>query len=674
VSTIRTTARIRTTRAFFACVVLLVGAAAARADDCTAAAPGNPCIPGGGSPDSDCALELRVAPVPPLDRRGLPRNRALCFEGDPRCDLDPDLGNASCTVAASLCINNQDPRLACVPSSVVALELRRPNPSRPRDAADAASVQALEGAGANDFGVAVLRGGTVAIAGTTNATADVCSAPVGLAVPLKVSRSGRASKAKRTFSLQVVTSSGVIDRDTLSIECRPSTCGNGRIESDHETCDDGNRIGGDGCDRGCQAEVAAPTPTPSPTPSVSPRPTASPTPAPTASPAPVPTASPTPGATPTPVLTSSPSPTPTASPSPTPRPTPTASPTPTPPAFSVQLTAYRPQTEGYGSPFARRAVPDADEATLGAGIRLNTDDDDGDGMADATQLGVTGENDLIELAVQVSPEPAPAGWEYAVIRSGTSLRVWLDSGKAFPLVTTNDDAVLLTGNGSLWVESVAAVAATIQVVARPIGGGAAVASDTVLFRPFTSIVIALGGENQVPSDPPDSNHGVFNIARDLYAMGYDVHMYDEDDVSSSGAGAAYDEVVRAISQRGIGIVSVFGYSHGGGSTYDLLERLAINAGSVGSYVLPYTAYIDGIENDSDIDIESERRLPIGTQYHVNYYQREDFFIRGNSVAGSAVDVNVSSTSWGAGVEHTGVDDLANVRSGVRDPLILRVAQ
>jgi hypothetical protein len=165
---------------------------------------------------------------------------------------------------------------------------------------------------------------------------------------------------------------------------------------------------------------------------------------------------------------------------------------------------------------------------------------------------------------------------------------------------------------------------------------------------------------------------VFNVARDLYAMGYDVHMYDEDDVNSSGAGAAYDEVVRAVSQRGIGIVAIFGYSHGGGSTYDLAERLAINAGSIGAYSLPYTAYIDGIENDSDIDIESERRLPFGSQYHVNYYQREDFFIRGNSVPGADVDVNVSNTSWGAGVQHTGIDDLAQVRSGVRDPLLARV--
>ena len=57
-----------------------------------------------------------------------------------------------------------------------------------------------------------------------------------------------------------------------------------------------------------------------------------------------------------------------------------------------------------------------------------------------------------------------------------------------------------------------------------------------------------------------------------------------------------------MQRRGIGIVSIFGYSHGGGSTHDLAERLDINRGSLGTFTMPYTAYIDGISNSSDIDI------------------------------------------------------------------------
>ena len=153
-------------------------------------------------------------------------------------------------------------------------------------------------------------------------------------------------------------------------------------------------------------------------------------------------------------------------------------------------------------------------------------------------------------------------------------------------------------------------------------------------------------------------------------MGYDVHMYDEDNVGSDGSGSVYNEVVRAIQSRGISVVAIFGYSHGGGSTHDLAQRLDSNRGSLGTFTFPYTAYIDGIRNSSDIDITSETRLPPGTLYHVNYYQRNDLFIRGNSVSGANVDVNVSDT----GVVHTEIDDLETVRSGVQDPLVQHVSR
>mgnify|MGYP000275963927 CR=1 FL=1 len=79
------------------------------------------------------------------------------------------------------------------------------------------------------------------------------------------------------------------------------------------------------------------------------------------------------------------------------------------------------------------------------------------------------------------------------------------------------------------------------------------AADALSLFSFTSVVIALGGEDQVPADPPlePDNHGTFQVAIELYKRGYDVHMYDEDVVSSSGAGAAYNEVVSAVSERGV---------------------------------------------------------------------------------------------------------------------------
>lgn len=365
----------------------------------------------------------------------------------------------------------------------------------------------------------------------------------------------------------------------------------------------------------------------------------------------------------------------------TPTPTFSATPTPTftPPSFNIQMTAYRQQSNVYGSPFQRLAVPDASEVSPGAGIRANGDDDNGNGTPDRDESAtVASENDLVEVTLAVSPATAPAGYEYVLARSNSNIKIWSSSLKNMPLLNANAELVLPFGGGgtlTVWVESPNGGASGLDLRARPAGGGATLASDTVQFYPFTSVIIALGGENQGPGDPPDSNHGMFNIAKTLYTQGYDVHMYDEDDVSSSGAGAPYNEVVSAVQRRGIHLVSIFGYSHGGGSTHDLAERLDINRAAIGVFSMPYSAYVDAIENDSDIDIDSERRRPRATDYHVNYYQRSDFFIKGNSInsgGGAEVDVNVNSTPWGGGLDHSPIDDHVNVRSGVLDPLLLRV--
>jgi hypothetical protein len=423
----------------------------------------------------------------------------------------------------------------------------------------------------------------------------------------------------------------------------------------------------------------AATSTPEPTVTHTPEPTATDTPLPTATDTGTPTVTETATDTPTPTLTATNTATPTVTLTHTPTASPTVTPTATPaptntvPAFTVNLTAYRPQTEAYGAPFQRLAVPDAQELSPGAGIRINGDDDNNNGIPDRDDATVSGENDLIELTLAVSPAAAPSGYEYALVRSNASLKVWFASSKGGAVLDANDEQVMTIGGGTLtvWVENPNGGSASLELQARA-AGGPVLASDTIAFYPFTSVVIALGGEGQSPSDPPSSNHGVFNIAKSLYTLGYDVHMYDEDNVNSSGAGSVYNEVVSAVQRRGIGIVSIFGYSHGGGSTYHLALRLDNNRASIGTFTMPYSAYIDAIENDSDIDLDSERRLPPATAYHVNYYQRSDLFIRGNSVPGADVNVNVNDTPWGGSLNHSGIDDHPNVRSGVLDPLLLLV--
>src|SRR5690606_38516941 len=146
-----------------------------------------------------------------------------------------------------------------------------------------------------------------------------------------------------------------------------------------------------------------------------------------------------------------------------------------------------------------------------------------------------------------------------------------------------------------------------------------------------------------------------------------------DNVSGTGAGIVYDEVVRAIRDRGVTQVAIYGYSHGGGGTFELAKRLHDNRASIGTFTFPFTGYVDAI-NNVDINPFAETRLPPTTAYHVNYYQTNEFLIQGDDVPGADLNLNVNSTPWGADLEHSGIDDHPNVRAGIFDPLVARVAR
>jgi hypothetical protein len=133
-------------------------------------------------------------------------------------------------------------------------------------------------------------------------------------------------------------------------------------------------------------------------------------------------------------------------------------------------------------------------------------------------------------------------------------------------------------------------------------------------------VIALGGETQNPSDPANAGHGIFQLAIRLYEQGYDVHMYDEDAVDYGGAGITYNEVVSAVQRRNVNQVTIYGYSHGGGSAFVLANLLNNNRGAIGAFTIPFTAYIDAVEDDDLWDPQQEHRRPPSSGFHINYYQ------------------------------------------------------
>lgn len=325
------------------------------------------------------------------------------------------------------------------------------------------------------------------------------------------------------------------------------------------------------------------------------------------------------------------------------------------------LTAHRPQHGAGYFPFSKTAVGENDEedAARGPGIRINTPGD----------VDPAGEDDLIELLVETTRPSVPL----ALRRESGALRVWTSRDKAAgtEIAFVNDKTAALPMAGSsltVWVEWAAAAHGTAELQLQPLA--AEYALDRVRFHTFHSIVMALGGESQVPSVPVDPNHGTFVLGIALYQRGLDVHLHDEDDVTADGSGPVLDEVVNAVSHRLVHEISIFGYSHGGGSTYDLAERLDTDRAGIGVFEIVATSYVDGVQNDSDFDVDQETRRPPSTGYHANQYQvgtLSDFFLDGGPVVNSdppPTGLNVETTAWGAGATHFTVDDFVQVRSFV----------
>lgn len=338
------------------------------------------------------------------------------------------------------------------------------------------------------------------------------------------------------------------------------------------------------------------------------------------------------------------------------------------PCFTGNLTAYRPQHGSGYFPFPKTAVTESDEEspTWGPGIRIN-----GPGDTDPS-----GEDDLIEVTVEVSQPGAQVAlrrsngnlqaWTTRTKVTGTELLFWGDKTSALPF---GPSGTVLT----VWVEWAMPAHGAADLRLQPLATGTPL--DTVHFHTFSSIIMALGGENQVPSVPVDPNNGTFVAANDLYAQGYDVHVHDEDEVAADGSGAVYDEVVNAIQHRLVSEVGMFGYSHGGGSTHDLADRLDVNRAGIGVFEIPFTSYVDGVKNSSDFDVGQELRRPPSSGYHTNQYQHGtlgDFFLDGGPVPDSnppPTGLDVETTPWGAGATHFTIDDLVQVRDLVEAALL-----
>ena len=341
--------------------------------------------------------------------------------------------------------------------------------------------------------------------------------------------------------------------------------------------------------------------------------------------------------------------------------------------LQLDITGYRPHT----NPYWPRAASAATEDTIGVGVRSNGDDDNSNGTPDWDDGEVATENDLTQITLEFGALQSPTGINYFLRRNNTNVKVWSSrfKGVGATVLNANDEAqVALDPNVSYWVEWVNptfnAADAILTLEARSAQNNAVVGTaDSIRVFRFTSVVIAIGGNLQAPTDPLNPQQGIFVVGFNLYANeAYDVYVYAQNAQVAAGAdrgtGAAYSEVVNAVNNRRVTSVSVFGYSWGGGATYNLVDRLVADAAAgkiQNPFSIPYTAYIDAVQHDFFAFGAAEIRRPPASQFHVNYFERigtpdQNLNVMGNSVAGSDFELNVNTANWGRAIDHYFIDD------------------
>jgi len=354
----------------------------------------------------------------------------------------------------------------------------------------------------------------------------------------------------------------------------------------------------------------------------------------------------------------------------------------------IDMVAHRPQTEFLGFQLSF-TVPDGDEEDPGAGIRLNGDDDNVNGTPDfddrVSPLNQDPrENDLLKVSLTLEPYPAPAGVKYFLKRSTDVIKVWTESGLV--LDNTNDEELKFNGPIDptvLWIEAVEPGVSVLTLEVRDDDTDEVYASDSIRFYTFTSAVIVLSGEGRFGAP---FLHGTTEIARLLHTQGYDAYLFNEEVVGHDGSGPPYFEVISAVEERAVDKVAIVGYSHGGGSTHDLAERLQIQPPNK-PFTIPFTGYIDAIEQgDSamtkDVRTTPETRLPPGTLFHINLWQPVPWQtplgpVNGAPVPGSAIDINVNAAppgGWGLLLDHGTIDNDPQVRAFMIQGVINNVSR
>jgi len=301
------------------------------------------------------------------------------------------------------------------------------------------------------------------------------------------------------------------------------------------------------------------------------------------------------------------------------------------------------------------------DACASVGIRLNRPDNGANLVRVSAELG-----------------PPSAGTYYELRRSSNSIKVWPLRDKSLTPYLGDNDSLILAPSAlsfiNLYVENIADTSqseATLSLALRRTQDGATLSIQKIRFKSFDHAVVVLSGERYLGSPSVSPNESIGRVGGILHDRGYDVYLYDEDEVESDGTGEVFDALFDAIVQRGVNRLAIIGFSHGGGSVHDLATKLDGDNRLEGLYTIGFSAYLDAIQQQVPIAWPETRYPPGPVAFHLNIYQQNNdtcFDLSGASVADSSVEINVTNTDWGAGLDHCTIDDNSFVQEFIATTL------
>lgn len=138
----------------------------------------------------------------------------------------------------------------------------------------------------------------------------------------------------------------------------------------------------------------------------------------------------------------------------------------------------------------------------------------------------------------------------------------------------------------------------------------------------------------------------------------------------------------ALSNRGVTFVAIFGYSWGGGATYNLTAQVDALRPAI-AFSIDFTAYVDAVIQDHLLGAP-QMMWPEGTAWHLNIYQPNDLIELGGGpmpendpdpAHRADEDINTETDAgFTQGLDHYSIDNDDSVQTRLKNRLREHVAK